>query len=90
MIALDVMPRTRAEVSAHPLDNEIVLYDSRTGESFALNPTAGRIWSLCDGERTAEEIARAIASEYALPYRRALDDVRDLLEALREAGLIHN
>jgi len=75
-------------VSAHPLDNELVVYDARSAEAFVLNPTAARIWELCDGKHSIEAIAREIASDYALEYGRVLGDVHELVIELRHAGLL--
>jgi PqqD family protein of HPr-rel-A system len=81
-------PTRRAEVAAYPVDDELVLYDSREGQGFVLNSTAARIWTLCDGLRTTAGVAEAMATSYALEYEEALTDVCECLERLRDAGLI--
>lgn len=76
------------QVSAFPLDDELVLFDPRNGQSYVLNPTAARVWEWCDGSRTLEALARALASAYALDEAQALADVSDLVEGLRRARLL--
>ena len=81
-------PTPLAEVATYPVYDELVVYDSRQGQGFVLNATAARIWSLCDGSRTTEQITRAIATEYGLEYADALVDVCECLEHLQRAGLL--
>ena len=84
----DARPRPRPEVAAVPLDDDLVVHDSRTGENYLLNGTAAHIWSLCDGARTATDIAQRVASAYAVDYRQALDDVQTLIRRLHDARLL--
>jgi pyrroloquinoline quinone biosynthesis protein D len=51
-----------------------------------LNETAAHVLELCDGERSLEEIARALSARYS--GADVTDDVRDLLEGLGERGLV--
>jgi PqqD family protein of HPr-rel-A system len=81
-------PTVLAEVSAYPVDDELVVYDGRRGQGFVLNATAARIWSLCDASRTTEQITLTIATEYGLEYADALADVCECLEHLQRAGLL--
>jgi pyrroloquinoline quinone biosynthesis protein D len=81
-------PTRRADVAAYPVDEELVVYDSREGQGFVLNGTAARIWTLCDGSRTSAGVAEAMATTYALEYEEALTDVCECLEQLRDAGLL--
>ncbi len=45
----DAQPRPHPEVSAHTLDDELVLYHPRSVEGHVLNATASYIWQLFDG-----------------------------------------
>ncbi|HEU5329340.1 MAG TPA: PqqD family protein [Thermomicrobiales bacterium] len=82
-------PCACAAVSAHPLDDELILYDERTGEAHLLNHTGAFIWRLCDGSRTIGQVARQAATAFGIPHRRALADVRELVALLSDADLIH-
>jgi hypothetical protein len=46
------------------------------------------MWELCDGSRTAEEIASVVASEYRTDVGVVNADLGELLGRLREEGLI--
>ena len=81
-------PLAHPDVSAYPLDDEIVIYTPADGQAFVLNPTAARIWELCDGTRTDVDMAREIAAAYGQDDAEVLADVRELIEGLRAAGLV--
>jgi pyrroloquinoline quinone biosynthesis protein D len=51
-----------------------------------LNPTAAEVLELCDGERSLDDIVGALSAR----YRGADlgDDVRDLLDAMTQRGLV--
>jgi pyrroloquinoline quinone biosynthesis protein D len=51
-----------------------------------LNPTAAEVLALCDGERSLEDIAGALASRYV--GADVHDDVRELVEAMAQKGLV--
>jgi len=51
-----------------------------------LNETAAHVLELCDGERSLEEIAKALSARYS--GVDVTDDVRDLLQGLGERGLV--
>jgi hypothetical protein len=81
-------PAPQREVSAYPLDDELVVYDTRLSQAYVLNSTAARIWSLFDGSRSVESVAGEIAADYALGFDQALADVRELVDDLQRAGLL--
>ena len=51
-----------------------------------LNQTAVHVLELCDGRRSPEEIAAALAQRYA--GADVVDDVRELLDGMGERGLV--
>jgi len=81
-------PQVRADLSTFVLDDELVVFDHVTGESFVLNATGRFIWEYCTGTNTVEEIAAAVATEHAIPLAQALDDTRELLDSLEQSGLL--
>jgi pyrroloquinoline-quinone synthase len=56
---------------------------------LVLNPTAAAVVALCDGSRTAVEIAAALAERYAAPADLLAADVAELLGRLRDQGLLY-
>jgi pyrroloquinoline quinone biosynthesis protein D len=51
-----------------------------------LNPTAAEVLGLCDGERSLDEIAGALSARYE--GADVHDDVRELVEAMAQKGLV--
>jgi coenzyme PQQ biosynthesis protein PqqD len=51
-----------------------------------LNPTAAAVLELCDGERSVDDIVGVLSERYNGADLR--DDVRDLVAAMRERGLL--
>ena len=50
--------------------------------------TAVAVLKLCDGERTVEEIAKALAAEYAAPVEVIKVDIQELLQGLADKGYV--
>src|SRR5688572_26967040 len=56
-------PRARStDLVVEPLLDEILVYDRAQGRAPCLNPTAARLWQLCDGTRTVAELEAALAA----------------------------
>jgi pyrroloquinoline quinone biosynthesis protein D len=51
-----------------------------------LNPTAAEVLGLCDGERTLDDIVGTLAARYE--GADVSDDVRELVEAMAQRGLV--
>ncbi|HEX6025279.1 MAG TPA: pyrroloquinoline quinone biosynthesis peptide chaperone PqqD [Solirubrobacter sp.] len=51
-----------------------------------LNPTAAEVLELCDGERSLDDIASTLSARYQGADVR--DDVRELLDAMAQQGLV--
>lgn len=81
-------PVPRADLSVFPLDDDLVVYDPKSGQSFVLNQTGSTIWSLCDGERSHLKIAEELSAHFSISFEQALADVRDLLDELQDADLL--
>jgi hypothetical protein len=76
------------QVSAE-LDGEGVVLNLRDGVYFGLNAVGTRVWTLLkEAPRTVGELRRAILDEYAVGFEECDRDLRELLTALEEHGLI--
>jgi len=51
-----------------------------------LNPTAAQVLELCDGERSLDDIVGALSERYGGADVR--DDVRELVDAMAQRGLV--
>lgn len=66
------------------LDDGSLLYDMSGRKIYSLNNWATVAWLICDGQRSADEIADAVAPQDQ--ERRA--SILEVLETLRREGLV--
>lgn len=66
----------------------MILLDPASGEYFTLDDVGGRIWELCDGTKSVDDIAAVLASEYDAPVEEIRADALELLNELRESKLV--
>lgn len=85
---VDGYPRTRDDLSAYQLDDELVVFDPQTNQTYMLNTTGHVVWELCDGERSCEAIADEVAAAFNIDAGDALPDVVELISAMRRASLL--
>lgn len=62
-----MVPKRSATTHTEQLGDEASVYEWTRTEVHSLNPTAARIWNLCDGVLTDAEIAERLRSESGLP-----------------------
>ena len=65
-----------------------LLLDPASGSYFSLSDVGARVWELCDGEHTLDEIADQLAAEYDAEPATIREDVRELLSELAGEGLL--
>ena len=67
------LPKAREEgLIIEPLDDELLVYDTRSHRSNALNATAAFVWRHCDGKTSLPELARLMHAELGAPEDEAL------------------
>ncbi len=81
-------PTCRTGVTLQRLGREAILYDRRNGRAHVVNDLAGRIWELCDGQATLDQIASAFAGFYNLPVSAVYDDVVQIIASFRELHVL--
>lgn len=81
-------PRHRGTLATEEVEEDLLLYDSGKDHVHLLNVAASAIFELCDGTRTAQEIAQEIARLVPLGDHNIGKDVGHTLGELREKGLI--
>ena len=79
--------KKRADLSSWEVEGEAVIYDPSSGMGYILNPTALRIWSLCDGRNTNADIANALAGDFPGQKDRIFEDVDEAVRQLAQLGL---
>ena len=81
-------PTPHPQVAARVVDGSAVIVLADTGEVTVLNPVGTRVWELCDGSRSAREIAETIAAEFEVAPEQALQDVENFLKELVQAQAV--
>lgn len=66
----------------------MILLDPNSGSYFSLSDVGARIWELCDGERTVQQIAEELAEEYDAGADQILADALELVRELDAEGLL--
>ena len=83
----DLLAR-RPDVEWTELDGETVLYDPRANMMHSLNASAAAVWVACDGTAAADEIVRAMETDYSGDRSEIARDVRAIIERFRRQGLL--
>jgi radical SAM protein with 4Fe4S-binding SPASM domain len=84
----DYRPKAREGFVSKPSGDEVLFYDGEGKNAFSLNRVAARIWSLCDGTRTTEEIARLLFEEFDVEMERLVRDVNAAVDFMVLQGLL--
>ncbi len=79
-----VYPRQSSTTHTETLGDEASVYDWAHAQVHALNPTAARVWRLCDGAKSAGAIAAALQREIGIPEAEAVVDL-----TLKELARLH-
>lgn len=84
----EIVPRRSAHVQYRKIGGDTLLVDLVLKQYHVLNDVAGRIWDLVDGERSADDISRTIATEFDAAGAMAIEDVASTLRTLADLRLI--
>lgn len=87
-VRAESIPRPREGASGQCFGEDFVVMDPEGRMLRGLNGTAARCWELCDGQRSAREIAGVLADEYGVEVERVLGDCLRFLERLVGLGLM--
>jgi PqqD family protein of HPr-rel-A system len=80
----------RRDLVIKHVHGDLVLYDSANGDVHVLNATAAKVFELCDGSRTLEDIAKALVDSFdGVDYAQAYEDVKQALDTLKEKHLVN-
>lgn len=81
-IAVPEKPKRKESYVSEELDgmDEIIYVDMESGSSISLNTLASAIFELCDGTRTAEEIAAIVVETLGSDPDQTLKDTRTIIQ----------
>jgi hypothetical protein len=88
MFKPDTIPIPRKGFQLEELDGETLLYRHSLKKLIYLNESAASVWKLCDGVRTAREIAGLLAEAYPEAGDAVAIDVGNALDSLVREGAL--
>jgi len=77
----------KTDLIVNELPDEVLVYDLTRHKAHCLNPTAAFVWKHCDGQTSAQQIARLMEKEWHTPVSE--DTVWFALSRLSKAELLH-
>ncbi len=87
---MEKKPKRRIDVASEDIYDEIVIYDPQSHNGHHLNPMAGVVWELCDGNHTAKEIAEEIGTVLEAEPSQVAGDVIKTIKEFQGKGLLEN
>jgi len=87
-IALKSHFRRNEQVVTQAAADAFFLFDLSQGEYYSLNDVGHRVWQLCDGSRSVDDLVSVICQEFEAPSEAVEADVLELLADLVVEGLL--
>lgn len=79
----------RQHLAAKRIGTDLVLYDLANKALHVLNMTAAKVFQLCDGTHTPEEIAEVLLGAFSnTEHVQVYEDVKHTLDILEERHLV--
>ena len=75
-------------VHVRAFDGEVVILDLSTGDYFGLDEVGAAFWTALSEGKTPAEVASELASVYAVPAERLLNDILKLVAEFELLGLV--
>ena len=85
---LDSRPQHGELTLAQRASDTPILLNLESGQYYVLNEVGGRVWELCDGTRSVEEVIAMLSQEYDAPTETLTADVLELLTDLVNENLL--
>ena len=81
-------PARSSAVTLERVGQEAILHDRERGRVHVVNGSAARLWELCDGQATVEEIVFAFAASFGAGPDAVRADVEAAVAQFRELGVV--
>ena len=81
-------PEKVPEIELRRAGDEVLVHDLAGGKVHVLNGTAGYVLELCDGTRSATEIARTLSNATGADYSTVANDVDVILREFESLKLL--
>lgn len=70
------------------IEDELVMFDVNAGQYYGLNNVATTVWNHLETEKTVNELAQALTSEFDISVEECQKELLEFLPELEEKGLI--
>lgn len=77
-------PMRKASLFSADFDEQTLIYDPGSNHTHCINPKALKVWKLCDGHHSRNDIVLALKASAGHDAEMRLDDVEDLVDAALE------
>ena len=88
MLTLDSTLRIPANVSFSVVGEDAFLLNTQTNKYYGLEKVGARLWELLNEGKSLKDAHQIILSEYEVDPAQLEQDILELLERLREHGLV--
>jgi len=86
---MKMRPKSRTDnIVVQEMNEEVLVYDLDSNKAVCLNETAAIVWKLCDGKRTASEIAEEVSNKLKKPVADEL--IWLAIDQLKRENLLSN
>jgi len=83
---MDNLPQKMFNVRLNAVRGKTILV--QRNQAYELDEVALKIWELCDGSHSVEDIASKLINEYAVNYDEALKDCKAYITELKDMQLL--
>lgn len=87
-ISLESVVAISPDAVSRELDGEAVILELASGTYFGLNDVGTRIWALIGERRSLRQVFEALRQEYDVQPEALERDLVELVEKMREKGLV--
>lgn len=89
-VHLGYRPRKSADVLELDMGDGLILYNHDGDLVHHLNPSAGVVWQICDGNASVADLATDIAAAYELDIEATQDEVAAVIAEFDALGLVED
>ncbi len=77
-----------SDLFASPIDDEVVMFDTKKGKFYGLNEIATEIWNNLETPLTVHELCEVLIEEFEVSRQECLKSLLTFLPGLLDKGII--
>ncbi|MCF8346876.1 MAG: PqqD family peptide modification chaperone [Bacteroidales bacterium] len=87
-ITMETVVQRDPEQEFSAIDGEVVMLSLKTGEYYALNSVASRIWEIMEKQKTVKELTEQLMEEYDVDPDTCVTDTLECLNDFQQKSLL--